>query len=185
MLVIPPRTPTSLHPSTAREGGRDAWAPGRCALRACLPQALCEVLGPSHRISRLLARLAADNMSVAARREADVRRIQLTTQMLGGPSPAKLAMAGGVSGPTGQDMVPVPERLWAVRNVANNMLRFGNPAQVGQDLQYRGSAAHRPLNACMHFHHHIFILSSLRLCARQACGLRYDHNANACGLPVR
>lgn len=63
-----------------------------------------------------------------------VRRIQLTTQMLSGAPPIPTAgpgMIGGVAGPLGQDTLgPVPERLWAVRNVANNMLRFGNPGQV-------------------------------------------------------
>eukprot|EP00798_Chlamydomonas_sp_ICE-L_P005530 gene5530-4163_t len=31
-----------------------------------------------------------------------------------------------------QSLVPVPERLWAARNVANNMVRFGNPKQLGE-----------------------------------------------------
>lgn len=29
-----------------------------------------------------------------------------------------------------KSLVPVPERLWALRNVANNLVRFGLPAQL-------------------------------------------------------
>lgn len=29
-------------------------------------------------------------------------------------------------------LTPVPERLWAARNVANNLMRFGEPLQVGE-----------------------------------------------------
>lgn len=45
-----------------------------CGVSASLcVQVLSEALGPAHRITRVLARLAADNMSSAMRREAEVR----------------------------------------------------------------------------------------------------------------
>jgi hypothetical protein len=40
----------------------------------------------------------------------------------------------GVGGDGRSSLVPVPERLWAARNVANNLLRFGDPAAAGEGV---------------------------------------------------
>eukprot|EP00198_Chlamydomonas_reinhardtii_P009734 XP_001699071.1 predicted protein [Chlamydomonas reinhardtii] len=47
----------------------------------------------------------------------------------------------GMRGNFRGSLVPVPERLWASRNVANNLLRFGEPLQVGEALRMLEEAA--------------------------------------------
>ncbi|GIL52216.1 hypothetical protein Vafri_7917 [Volvox africanus] len=111
-------------------------------LRAVLPG------GPRHPVVRILDKLAEATMSLATRQATQIRqqRAALEAQAAavleeqrGGGSPGSGTGTGGalVVGPGGAadvrgSLVPVPERLWATRNVANNLLRFGEPLQVGE-----------------------------------------------------
>ncbi|GLI64415.1 hypothetical protein VaNZ11_007621 [Volvox africanus] len=111
-------------------------------LRAVLPG------GPGHPVVCILDKLAEANMSLATRQATQIRqqRAALEAQAAavleeqrGGGSPGSGTGTGGalVVGPGGAadargSLVPVPERLWATRNVAKNLMRFGEPLQVGE-----------------------------------------------------
>eukprot|EP00775_Hariotina_reticulata_P000703 gene703-1003_t len=87
--------------------------------------------------------LAERNMSLGARQARELRRQQRqlaqATELLKGSS---IAGPGGLD-PSGaqqrQALVPVPERTWALRNVANNMLR--SAAAVSGGGSANGAAA--------------------------------------------
>ncbi|EFJ51899.1 hypothetical protein VOLCADRAFT_116364 [Volvox carteri f. nagariensis] len=102
--------------------------------------------GPRHSVYGIMEKLAENNMSTAVRQAMQIRRqrtaleaqaVAVLQQQRGGTA---LSGRGGalVVGPGGEAeaargaLVPVPERLWATRNVANNLMRFGEPLQVGE-----------------------------------------------------
>ncbi|GIL88789.1 hypothetical protein Vretifemale_16676 [Volvox reticuliferus] len=111
-------------------------------LRAVLPG------GPRHPVVRILDKLAEANMSLATRQAMQIRQQRaaleaqaaaVLEQQRDGGSPGSREGTGGalLVGPGGAadargSLVPVPERLWATRNVANNLMRFGEPLQVGE-----------------------------------------------------
>ncbi|KAL6753529.1 hypothetical protein V8C86DRAFT_2725058, partial [Haematococcus lacustris] len=98
---------------------------------------LAAALGGSHPVVGIMAELAERNQSAGTRLKLEMRkqRAELdAANALMQAQKAALPRAGSSSPGERASSTPVPEQLWAVRNVANKMVRFGDPNQMSEAL---------------------------------------------------
>lgn len=108
----------------ARAAPTDTLAP--------LSASLSRLLGRQHPVAAVMRQLAEQNTSPGARAMREMRQQQRqlarARKLLQGPA---TSASGGLLDT--QALVPVPERTWALRNVANAMLRSGATAAAAAD----------------------------------------------------
>ena len=115
----------------------DALAPSASLLLQCL--------GLKHPVAAAVASLAERTMSVEARMKMEARRQREDLSSFAAAKAAK-RWAGanaelGDEGRASKTSTPVAEKLWALRNVANNMIRFGASAANSEGQDQRLSEA--------------------------------------------